>query len=212
MKTVGEIRRENLEWLIERVGKLEAVASAAGTTSVYLSQIRNQAKDNKSGRPREMGSSMARRIEAAYAMPSGWLDVTRTAEDADSQFLFVKKPPNPTGLMPAFSRASRSASEPMAPPDLVALLGAAIAAVPTEQRDRVVDLCATLAKAPDSPRVQSQLSDVLVAANPAPVRTWRQMASMTADRWPVESQRKLLAEFVDAVDKFAAAHAYTPLP
>ncbi|SIR00489.1 S24 family peptidase [Pseudacidovorax sp. RU35E] len=75
MKTVGTIRRENLELLVRERGTLEAVAEAAGSTSIYLSQVRNQAIDKASGKPREMGSAMARRLEGGCAKPEGWMDV-----------------------------------------------------------------------------------------------------------------------------------------
>lgn len=71
---MAEIRRTNLERLIARVGSMEALAEAAGTSSVYLSQIRNRAPDAKTGRPREMGSQMAQRLCAAAGMPEGWMD------------------------------------------------------------------------------------------------------------------------------------------
>lgn len=74
MKTVGDLRRENLELLVEQFGTLEGVASAVGSTSIYLSQVRNQAIDAKTGKPREMGALMARRLEAAAEKPRGWMD------------------------------------------------------------------------------------------------------------------------------------------
>ena len=74
MRTIGEIRRENLELLIVRAGSLDAVAGAAESSPVYLSQIRNRAQDRKTGRPREMGSAMARRLESAFKVDPGWMD------------------------------------------------------------------------------------------------------------------------------------------
>ncbi|MBT2333597.1 hypothetical protein J7E49_06730 [Variovorax paradoxus] len=74
MKTIGEIRLENLELLVADSGTLETVAGKAGTTSVYLSQIRNGALDQKTGRPRQMGDQMARRLELAHEKPKGWMD------------------------------------------------------------------------------------------------------------------------------------------
>lgn len=77
MKTVGDIRRANLEALIREFGTLEALASAADTTSVYLSQVRNSTPDVKTKKPREMGSRMARRLEqlAGHVKPAGWMDI-----------------------------------------------------------------------------------------------------------------------------------------
>lgn len=74
MKTVGQLRRENLELLLREFKTLDALAIKAGTSSVYLSQVRNQTKDASTGKPREMGPSIARRLEAASGMPIGWMD------------------------------------------------------------------------------------------------------------------------------------------
>jgi len=74
METVGEIRRQNLEKLVSDHGTLEAVAQLAGSSSVYLSQVRNRTLDTETERPREMGGRMARRIEAGVGKPAGWMD------------------------------------------------------------------------------------------------------------------------------------------
>lgn len=53
MKTIAEIRLENLERLIEEFDTADAVAEMCGTSAVYLSQIRNQARDSKTKKPRQ---------------------------------------------------------------------------------------------------------------------------------------------------------------
>lgn len=52
MKPIGEIRLQNLETLIREFGTMEALAEAAGTSSVYLSQVRRRALDAKPSKPR----------------------------------------------------------------------------------------------------------------------------------------------------------------
>lgn len=74
MKTIDQIRRENLELLVGELGTLDAVAEAGGTSSVYLSQVRNQAIDKKSGLPRKMGTVVARRLERGAGKSEGWMD------------------------------------------------------------------------------------------------------------------------------------------
>lgn len=74
MKPVSDIRRENLEKIVKEMGTLEAVASIAKSSSIYLSQIRNGALDAKTGQPRGMGNDIARRIEAGAGKPTGWMD------------------------------------------------------------------------------------------------------------------------------------------
>lgn len=80
MKTVGQIRRENLERLVLELGTLEKVAEAGGSSSVYMSQIRKQTLDKSTQRPREMGSAMARRLEAGCGKPAGWMDLDQSQE------------------------------------------------------------------------------------------------------------------------------------
>lgn len=77
LATIGAIRRDNLERLCGLRGTLESIAEAADTSSVYLSQIRNQVVDRKTKRPREMGSELARRIEVTCGLAEGWMDVHR---------------------------------------------------------------------------------------------------------------------------------------
>lgn len=74
MQTNDEIRRENLEVAIKRLGSAAKLAEAANTSPAYLSQIRNRTPDSKTGTPKMMGDAMARRIEAALGEPHGWMD------------------------------------------------------------------------------------------------------------------------------------------
>lgn len=74
MQTNDEIRRENLEVAIKRLGTAAKLAEAAKTSAAYLSQIRNRTPDSKSGTPKMMGDAMARRIEEALGEPHGWMD------------------------------------------------------------------------------------------------------------------------------------------
>lgn len=74
MTTVAETRRANLELLVAELGTLDAVAAAGQTSSIYLSQIRNRALDSDTGRPRDMGPVIARRLEDGTKKPHGWMD------------------------------------------------------------------------------------------------------------------------------------------
>lgn len=82
VKSTGDIRRANLELLLKEFKTLAALADAADTSSVYLTQIRTSAIDAKTKRPREMGSAMARRLERACTppKPTGWMDVPHNDE------------------------------------------------------------------------------------------------------------------------------------
>jgi hypothetical protein len=74
VQAIGKIRLDNLEALIQRFGTAEALAEKADTSPVYISMLRNCTVDKKTGRPREMGTAMARRMEKAAGMPAGWMD------------------------------------------------------------------------------------------------------------------------------------------
>lgn len=74
MKTIADIRLENLELLIEEIGSGEAVAEKAGTSPVYLSQLRHKAIDSKTGKPRQIGDPLARKLEGGCGKEVGWMD------------------------------------------------------------------------------------------------------------------------------------------
>lgn len=74
MKTVAEIRRSNLESLVAEIGSLESVADAASSSAIYLSQVKHQTIDRKTGKPRQMGGAIARRLEVGCNKPKGWMD------------------------------------------------------------------------------------------------------------------------------------------
>jgi hypothetical protein len=50
------------------------VAELGETSSIYLSQIKNQSPDAKTKKPRQMGDDMARKLEAGCKKPRGWMD------------------------------------------------------------------------------------------------------------------------------------------
>jgi hypothetical protein len=101
MNTIAQIRRANLERLVIRLGTLEAVADKGQTSSIYLSQIRNMAVDTKTGRPREMGTAMARRLEVGTDKPSGWMDVDHAFEGPEPMHVISKAPGRVTAAQAA---------------------------------------------------------------------------------------------------------------
>ncbi len=78
VKTVTEIRRENLLHLIEvhGGGSVAALNERLGLarTDATLTQIKNQNSNSGTGKPRGMGDTLARRIEAALDLPTGYMD------------------------------------------------------------------------------------------------------------------------------------------
>lgn len=76
MKTNDVIRRQNLEEAIRLAGSARKLADLVETSPAYLSQLKNQTPDSKTGKAKMMGDDMARRIEAAIGVPAGWLDTS----------------------------------------------------------------------------------------------------------------------------------------
>lgn len=79
MKTINEIRRLNLLEAIARMGTATALADRAGLSAAYLSQIKNQQPESKTGKPKSLGDEAARKIEAAIGETRGWMDVDHGA-------------------------------------------------------------------------------------------------------------------------------------
>ena len=80
MKTTNtneEIRRTNLRLLILEYGTGVALAAQCGTSASYLSQILIRFK-TESGRSREVGTELARKLEKGCKKPEGWMDVVHT--------------------------------------------------------------------------------------------------------------------------------------
>ncbi|WP_321289270.1 hypothetical protein [Alcaligenes phenolicus] len=77
MKTVEEVRRIRLKMLIKEVGGTAADLNRAtgknDRDSTY-SQILNQSLGSKTGKPKQMGSPLARALEEACGKPLGWMD------------------------------------------------------------------------------------------------------------------------------------------
>lgn len=74
MKTISDIRHSNLLNLLT-VYSTAKIAEALGHSSQStLSQIINRHKDSRTGKPKNMGDVLARRIEAALSLPEGYMD------------------------------------------------------------------------------------------------------------------------------------------
>lgn len=74
MKKIGEIRRANLARAVALAGTAAALGRLAEIDPAYFSQIKTGAPDSKTGKAKEMGDAVARKIESAIGMPIGWMD------------------------------------------------------------------------------------------------------------------------------------------
>ncbi|WP_321891737.1 hypothetical protein [Paraburkholderia tropica] len=75
MKDIDEIRRANLRLLEEEFGSPTSAANTLGMSLAQFANLRDGAKDSKTGKKRGMRKDTARRIESAAGKPVGWLDV-----------------------------------------------------------------------------------------------------------------------------------------
>lgn len=79
MKDIDEIRRDNLRLVEAQFGGPTGAANALGMSVAQFSNLRDGAKDSKTGKPRGMRKETARRIENGAGREPGWLDVEHTA-------------------------------------------------------------------------------------------------------------------------------------
>lgn len=78
MKTIAEIRHENLRALINEFGSQAEIARRCDASDVYISQIVKKHPDTKTNRPRQIGDAMARRLEEGCGKDVGWMDNLHT--------------------------------------------------------------------------------------------------------------------------------------
>lgn len=82
MKDIDQIRRDNLKALEAEHGGPAAAAATLGMSHSQFSNLRDGAKDSKTGRPRGMRTATARNIEERAGKPLGWLDTDHSDTEA----------------------------------------------------------------------------------------------------------------------------------
>jgi phage repressor protein C with HTH and peptisase S24 domain len=84
MKTIDEIRKDNLSALAKELGGIGVLADKIERSPSQVSQWVSGSKHSVSGKPRRLSSDSARYIEQRCAKQNGWLDVDHklTNEDA----------------------------------------------------------------------------------------------------------------------------------
>ncbi|AOZ05947.1 hypothetical protein [Cupriavidus malaysiensis] len=83
MKTIDEIRHENLLLLIGKFGTVQALANAVGKSHAQISQLKTRAVHSATGKPRTIGDDLARTFEQRCDLPLGWFDNPHTSIDAE---------------------------------------------------------------------------------------------------------------------------------
>lgn len=82
MRDIDEIRRDNIRQIERELGGPAAAANAVGMSLAQYANLRDGAKDSKTGKPRGMHKATARRFETAGGKRLGWLDVDHDTEAA----------------------------------------------------------------------------------------------------------------------------------
>lgn len=93
MKTVEEIRRDNLRLLVQECGTVTELSKRLRKSAPQVSQWLNASIDAKSGKRRQMSAGIAREIEATLHKPYLWMDTPQDADsqDANAQVLVVRQ-------------------------------------------------------------------------------------------------------------------------
>lgn len=92
MKDIDEIRRSNLRLLDSEKGSPSIVSKLVGMTLAQYLNLRDGAKDSKTGRPRGMRKQTAWKIEDATGKPRGWLDVDHSEQSEPTMGDVLGKP------------------------------------------------------------------------------------------------------------------------
>jgi len=104
MTDIDDIRRCAMKKLEEEVGGPAAAAARVGMSYPQWANLRAGAHDSKTGKRRGMRKETARKIEAAFGKPAGWMDTTDTA-------LALVGPQEAGWLLAVWQHASAEAKE-----------------------------------------------------------------------------------------------------
>lgn len=74
MFTIDDLRRQNLNRLVQELGGNKALAERVGVSESQMNQWVNGAKESKTGKARGMRLASCHRIEDKTGKPRGWLD------------------------------------------------------------------------------------------------------------------------------------------
>lgn len=90
MKSIEEIRTENLNRLIEQCGSVKNFAEKIERSTTQVSQWKKNHPDSRTGKPRVPNSGSCRMIETKFNLPTGWMDIDQNQEVEDQPVLKQK--------------------------------------------------------------------------------------------------------------------------
>lgn len=136
MKDIDAIRRENLRLIEKEARGTTEAATLCGMSPSQFANLRDGAKDSKTGKPRGMRKETARRIEAAAGKQPGWLDVDHSPAPLSAASEPVTTP----------STSHQSLIPPLA--QALEVVATALSKVPLEKRQALVAVLSTYAANP----------------------------------------------------------------
>lgn len=74
MKSIDEVRNQNLRFLVTTRGGVTNLAEQIGKSPSQISQWLNRSLNSETGKPRAMGTVSARHIEGHLGLEFGWMD------------------------------------------------------------------------------------------------------------------------------------------
>lgn len=80
MISIRDIRRDNLQRLVERYDSMKSLNEILDRKDNHLTQILNQSMNTATGKPKQMGDRLARDIEKKLNLGFGWMDQDHSAE------------------------------------------------------------------------------------------------------------------------------------
>jgi hypothetical protein len=94
VRTIEDTRHANLLLLLGELaqehgerGAIQRLAETMGRSHSQISQIKTRAAHSRTGKPRNIGSKLARDIEAASGKPPGWMDSAHEAGPSMQQLV-----------------------------------------------------------------------------------------------------------------------------
>lgn len=99
MKDIDQIRRENMQRIVDESASKQAAADRVGMTLAQFLNLLTGAPDSRTGKPRGMRKETAWRIEEACGKPRGWLDLDRSSDSAERVLSIYQQLDGPYRLM-----------------------------------------------------------------------------------------------------------------
>lgn len=88
MKTIADVRHDNLLTLISEFGTIAKLAFKIEKSPTQISQLKNRAVNTKGrGKPRAIGDDLAREIEQKLGKPLGWMDTNHKTLESNANIL-----------------------------------------------------------------------------------------------------------------------------